>query len=231
MKNKVVITTKELEKSIANICDTYRARMTGKAIAKISELAEKHPIYQEFLQYIPGMNSYFSGIILGMISFDKIECLSQMYSYVGLKGGTRNYNRYIYGILLRTANNFIEVDSPYTIYYYNNILKEVRESDKIKSAALIKHNAKLYMLKQFLKDLTYVYRKYFNIDQLEDNTLKQDESLVFSKSFNKVDTEDFLYINEIPTGSKKSNWIKTINGKYSINVSKLKSQVEYYKIA
>lgn len=229
MKNKVIITTKELEKNIAEICNTFRARMTGKAIAKISELSEKHPIYQEFLQYVPGINSYFSGVILGMISFDKIECLSQMYSYVGLKGGTKKYNRFIYAILLRTANAFIETDSPYTIYYYNNILKEIRESIKIKSSALIKHNAKLYMLKQFLKDLTYVYRKYFNIDQLEDNTLKQDESLVFTKSFNKVDTEDFLYINQISTGSKKSNWIKTINGKYSINVSKLKSQVEYFK--
>lgn len=230
MKDKIIMNTKDLEKDIASICNTFRNKMSEKTMQNIIELSEKHPIYQEFLQYVPGMNSYFSGILLGMISFDKIECLSQMYSYVGLKGGTKKYNRFIYNILIRISNNFIEINSPYTIYYYNSILKEIKEFVKIKSSALIKHNAKLYMLKRFLKDLVYVYRKYFNIDQLEDNTLKQNTSLIFTKTFNKVDTEDFLYINQISTGSKKSNWIKTIDGKYSINVSKLKSQVEYYKI-
>ena len=177
--------------------DKFRTQNSQELIT----LTIQHPLYQRYLKNVPGIDIGMSGFLIGLIDIEKCENLEGLIKYAGIEDDGNSKARC--NLLLKKklkilASKLCLYDSPFAIYYWNELLHlinehlkwgdEVYEDGKpgISDTAMIKifTKAKSFIIKFFLANYWCAAKKicYDTEDDIK-NYLSIDLTLVGQNFF------------------------------------------------
>jgi hypothetical protein len=200
----------------------------AECILQMRNLTEQCCTYSLFGKNIPGIDNTLMGYILGYVNFDECENVFQVLTYCGLCSTYGNYNKLLNKKLMNAAKYFVAKQSPYSLYYYDCLLKTILQyknkgiTDLQQILVMAVPIAQRYMMRMFIVDVFTFYKKYMNAisdtGAMGVDDFHRNERVL-------VDFEDFV----IPSFSLKES-IKSAKI-YRYKMTKYKMLLNRYRLA
>lgn len=183
--SKTIQETEELIQNITNLDKEKKDaldRVLEISNEQLSGLVKKHPVYQQWLQYVPGIDGVLAGHILGRINWSNVESQYQVVKYA-------HENRFLAKKIANATKYMINKKSPYAIYFKKQMIICDKTTQGPESHKVV--ISKKFMTSAFLIDLYYMYNGIVYNDEIKMKEFPK--SLAYQM---EIDRTDFYITNQ-----------------------------------